>query len=155
MENNPDRDKNYEAYFLDELDEMESRNYEDAGKGKRFLNYIIDFIGMMILGFILGVVLGLVGLGDVIESINNYIVGFILILIYYPLLEGTTGRSLGKLITGTKVTMEDGSEPDFGTIMKRTFCRLIPFEGFTFLGDNPGLHDRISNTRVVLVKKNY
>jgi uncharacterized RDD family membrane protein YckC len=46
--------------------------------------------------------------------------------------------------------MEDGSKPDFGTTLKRTLCRIIPFEQFSFLGSQSrGWHDSICGTYVV------
>ena len=67
----------------------------------------------------------------------------------YPF-ESLSGRTLGKLITGTIVVNENGKKPDFGTVFKRSLCRLIPFNAISFLF-NPGLgwHDSISDTYVV------
>jgi uncharacterized RDD family membrane protein YckC len=45
--------------------------------------------------------------------------------------------------------MKDGSKPNVYTIIKRTLCRFIPFEIFTFLGSKRGWHDVFSNTYVV------
>ncbi|MFM7319451.1 MAG: RDD family protein, partial [bacterium] len=65
-------------------------------------------------------------------------------------LETATGRTFGKWITGTIVIHEDNDKPDFGQIIVRTICRMIPFEVFSFLGGNPqGWHDRFSRTKVV------
>ncbi len=60
----------------------------------------------------------------------------------------TKGRSLGKLITGTKVVMIDGSAPTTKNYFYRNLCRIIPFDTLTFLGEN-GWHDKISKTTVV------
>lgn len=44
--------------------------------------------------------------------------------------------------------MKNGEKPSFSVIFKRTLCRLIPFDGFSFLGSR-GWHDSISDTYVV------
>lgn len=69
-------------------------------------------------------------------------------IFYYSFSEGIFGRSLGKFITGTIVVDENGQKPSFGTIFKRTLCRLIPFDALSFLGSR-GWHDSISDTYVV------
>lgn len=71
---------------------------------------------------------------------------------YYIVLEAATGRTLGKLLTGTKVVDDAGEAPSFGQILGRTFSRLIPFEPLSFFGVTVrGWHDRLSATHVVSV----
>jgi uncharacterized RDD family membrane protein YckC len=55
------------------------------------------------------------------------------------------------MITKTKVvSRKTGKKPPFWTIVGRTFARLIPFDGFSFLTENPiGWHDSLSGTMVV------
>jgi len=77
-------------------------------------------------------------------------------LIYYLAQEALWGRTLGKLITGTKVVNEDGSKLTFGRALGRTLCRLIPFEALSFLGGSGrprGWHDTIPKTKVISVRK--
>jgi len=124
-----------------------------ANKGLRFLNYLIDLVAVI---FILAIVLitlsfTLEALGLTIseESIVFDLFIYVLVVIIYFLIEFVTkGRSLGKLITGTKVVMIDGTEPTTKDYFVRNLCRIIPFDAFTFLGEN-GWHDKISKTTVV------
>jgi uncharacterized RDD family membrane protein YckC len=58
------------------------------------------------------------------------------------------GADAGKLLFGTFVVSASGAKPAFGQIVKRTLCRYIPFEPFSFFGET-GWHDSISKTRVV------
>ena len=76
-------------------------------------------------------------------------IGIAIGIIYFAVMEFSFGKTLGKMITKTKVVMADGSKPTFGTIFIRTLCRHIPFEPFSFLGGPVGWHDSISKTRVV------
>lgn len=137
-----------------------------ASKGTRLGNYIIDLIIQYVIIFLIGVVSVLFGeltgnyvLYDfIVESdstILDYILGYIIAIIYYSLIESVTdGRSLGKFITKTKVVNYEGEKPSFNTILVRSLCRCIPFDAFSFLGDDgKGWHDSISKTYVVDIKK--
>jgi hypothetical protein len=71
-----------------------------------------------------------------------------LFFVYYLLLEGIVGTSFGKLITNTVVVNESGRRPTIGQTIGRTFCRLIPFDGWSFLFRQRGWHDTLSGTYV-------
>jgi uncharacterized RDD family membrane protein YckC len=124
-----------------------------ANKGLRFLNYLIDLVAVI---FILAIVLIILsftsealGLTISEESILFDLFIYVLVVIIYFLIEFVTkGRSLGKLITGTKVVMIDGTDPTTKDYFVRNLCRIIPFDALTFLGEN-GWHDKISKTTVV------
>lgn len=135
-----------------------------ATKGLRFANYIIDYIVQVLLGAAIGFVLGLIaemtGSYDLIDflfysgRLMELVFGYLIMLIYYTTFESLTGRSLGKYITNTKVILYDGSKPTFNEILVRSLSRMIPFEQFSFLGqDGKGWHDTISKTYVVDIKK--
>jgi uncharacterized RDD family membrane protein YckC len=125
-----------------------------TSKGKRFTNYLIDLVCVYILALILGLTIGAIGsiAPDIIQILDNkwlfYLLGIILPVVYYTVLESDNGRTVGKYITKTKVVMETGKKPDFKTILIRSLCRCIPLEQFSFLGDE-GLHDRLSKTSVI------
>jgi len=137
---------------------------KEAGTGKRFLNYLIDLVCLylfsMMFGFVLAIVLSLMAPGalsflDNPNILLNYLIGIIFGTLYYVILEGSTGRTIGKLITQTKVVDNEGHKPGLTKILKRSVCRFIPFEPFSFLGSSSrGWHDSLSDTRVVKVEKN-
>ena len=123
-----------------------------ASTGQRLRTMFLDTFFYFILFFVFGLVMGLVGLGDLIEG---NLLGAIMFLIYYIPQEAFSGRTLGKLITGTKAVSEDGTELTFGQVLGRTLCRFIPFEAFSFLGGNGrprGWHDKIPKTKVISVR---
>jgi len=133
-----------------------------ASKGNRFVNFIIDTIAYYILIFILSVAFGIlaaIGITGPLsmlaeEGIAVYVFSFGVFFIYFMIFEVFLQRSLGKYITKTKVVMEDGSKPKASDIIIRSLCRLIPFEVFSFLGeDGRGWHDSMSDTYVVDIKK--
>ncbi|MDX6181380.1 RDD family protein [Flavobacterium sp. Fl-77] len=128
-----------------------------ASSGKRFLNYIIDMIFFVIAMYLFGLFLGILialgfegvsfwmqGLGD----LGWNLIGITILLVYYTLTEGFFGRSVGKFITGTVVVDENGEKINFGSALKRSLCRLIPFDGLSFFGSR-GWHDSITDTYVV------
>lgn len=136
-----------------------------AGLGLRFLNYIIDFITSVIIMWIfiaiIIVILSIVKGIDVNESLDdladlNPLVDRIVTLLMYAFImflteKITKGRSLGKLITGTRVVKSDGSELTTDDLLKRNFSRAVPFDQLSFLGSN-GWHDKWSDTNVVKIK---
>ena len=132
-----------------------------ASTWRRFLNYIIDiifvFIGVLLFGFIVGLLIafGMEGVSDWFTSLGDLewnLIGFGILVIYYTLTEGIFSRSIGKFITGTIVVDENGEKINFGTAFKRSLCRLIPFDVFSFLGSGRGWHDSIADTYVVKKK---
>ena len=126
---------------------------ESVESGKRFATYLLDFAFIFISAMGMGIVAALVGFLDVVENINDYVLGFIVTFSYYVFFESLYGQSPGKMIVGTIVVTEDGKRPHVGTIVIRSLCRFIPFEAFSFFG-NPctGWHDTLSKTRVIRKK---
>jgi uncharacterized RDD family membrane protein YckC len=131
-----------------------------ASPGHRLLNYIIDivmiYIIIIILVFVTVFLEELAGGAAIYEWTQNmsdlqgYVVFYVTMFTYYIVFETYSSRTIAKYITKTLVVTEDGLPADLKTIVQRTFCRFIPFDPLSFLG-NPsrGWHDSISNTYVV------
>lgn len=124
-----------------------------AGQWARFVNLIVDYMALFVLGMIVGIVVVVIGGqagADWLDRTPGFFIGIPIMLAYYFVFEVTTSRTLGKLLTGTRVVDEYGHVPTTGQIAGRTLCRLIPFEAFSFLGKpTRGWHDSIPNTYVV------
>jgi uncharacterized RDD family membrane protein YckC len=123
--------------------------YVEATKGQRLANLALDYLGFMLLAFVLGIVLALVGRADLFDGPAGNLFGLMIVAGYYLAFEGAFGRTPAKFLTGTKVVDVSGGRARFSQILGRTFSRLVPFEAFSFLGSGHGWHDRWSNTRVV------
>ena len=123
----------------------EQRN---ASTGQRFANLLVDYVALITVNAIIGALMVLLLGMDEIGPGLDFIVGTLVMFAYYAASEATFGRSMGKLVTGTRVVDVDGGPPSFGQILKRTALRFVPFEAFSFFGPN-GLHDRLSGTRVI------
>ena len=135
-----------------------------ATRGQRFANYVVDAIVKYVIrfAFVFGWALisdGYYG-GNILSLLVpksgglNLVIGYGFSIVYYFLFEAITQRTIGKYITNTIVINIDGDKPDLGTIFKRTLCRIIPFEPFSFFRDDArGWHDTITDTIVVDVRK--
>ncbi len=137
--------------------------YTHADKGKRFLNYILDsilstillYVGLFLLGGTLALFSDSTGDANLFEGVLFavlYLLSLLLPVAYYVFFEHySNGKTLGKIITKTRVVRKDGSKPSFGQIVGRSFARLIPFEAFSVLGSDKGIgwHDSLSGTVVI------
>jgi len=148
----------------------DSGTFPQASVGKRFLNYLLDFGAMFVFGLGIGLLWALAFPEQWAESeaesstsstswvstgkVNDTMVGWAILVIYYLIFKATTGRSLGKLITGTKVvTVDHQHRASFLQILGRSIARLIPFEQFSILtSDHRMWHDSLSGTIVVDVR---
>ena len=125
----------------------------EASKIKRFLNAFIDGIIIGIATNIITYVLTMAGMNGIIASLLSIVINLVVFYFYYTTLEGGSGQTIGKRVTGTKAVMVDGSPLTPDALRTRTLWRLIPIvDAVTFLLDGPGWHDRFSETRVIEVK---
>lgn len=131
-----------------------------ASKGDRFLNYLIDSLIVYIVWISIGTTIILIAditnndaLSERIETMTamEHSLSFAgVMMLYYLVMEIYFSRTLAKYFTKTVVAMRNGSKPTTAAILKRTLCRFIPFEAFTFLGSKSrGWHDSFSHTYVV------
>lgn len=141
--------------------------YTPAGRGSRFLNFLIDNLFMRfalsyVTGYIVGYILlytapdFLVALAIEEESghgwryyLTLFLLSYFNYLVYYTFCEfGFKGYTLGKLITGTKAIREDGNPLTFKDALLRSLTRIVPFEAFSALGGSPW-HDTWTKTVVI------
>jgi len=133
-----------------------------AATGKRFLNYVID----VILFYVLFIGAGIIFLIASPESINDIddspgfnIMDRLISLVAYAIYMGFVealfkGKSLGKLITGTRAVMPDGTPVGWGKAFARGFSRAVPFCVFSAFGDPCyPWQDRWTDTLVIDEKK--
>jgi len=130
---------------------------------KRLLNLLIDVAAVILIFLFIGVVGVLASLlgSDAIliwfeqmDTNTDRIITTLVMVVYLFVTELLTQRSLGKLITGTIVVMEDGSKPTTKAILVRALCRILSIEALSFIRKVPrGWHDTASDTYVVDAKK--
>jgi len=139
--------------ILDAQEKFENPEKYLADKGIRFVNYILDRIGMYIFMYS---ILSLVGDNLFASEMDDEMsdLGLLLLFMslfgYWIIFEYAFGKSPAKFLTRTKVVTKQGYRPSLLQIIGRTFCRFIPFEPFSFFGSRPvGWHDSLSSTLVV------
>jgi uncharacterized RDD family membrane protein YckC len=143
------------------LDDIEY-TYTQAGSGKRFANFLIDRISFYIIWrtlfkfFTLPIAIALYKTSHdkSVLTVEIYLmtsVGFVLFITACEAI--TKGKTLGKLITGTRAVTADGYLITPKTAFLRSISRLVPFEVFSALGDpSYPWHDRWTRTIVIVEK---
>jgi len=146
--------------------EQEIFNYEQASAGQRFLNYLVDALIMQYgLSFLTGIIVAKIVMAispetafDLFVTRSNsmdvligfYLVGILNYLLYYTICEKAfKGKTLGKLITGTKALRENGEELRFKDAFLRSLSRLVPFEPLSIWFGNGLWHDGWTKTAVI------
>ncbi len=133
--------------------------YCRASSGKRLANYLIDIVVFYIVLFFIAMVLEILYPNSVSGLEVNPIVDRLITLFFYGLIMFLIemcfqGKSLGKLITGTRAMALNGETLTFEKALIRNFVRAVPFNALSALGTpcSPW-HDNWSNTIVVDEKK--
>ncbi|MBO0938881.1 RDD family protein [Fibrella sp. HMF5335] len=135
-------------------DELVEYQYEPASKASRFVNNFIDRIVAIFVTLTLGGMFSYVGrLFSGSEQISGLTVlaGVLVFPAYYIILEWKLGKTVGKMITKTRVINDDGGPISLGQAIGRFLCRFIPFDSWVvlFSSSGRGLHDSIADTWVV------
>ena len=102
---------------------------EEAGVGGllvgRWLGAWIDLLVLTALFFVPTLAARSLGVFDQ-QATNYLIIGSLFICaLYFPLLEGLWGRSIGKFVSGLRVVDKNGRAPGLGRALVRTVFRLI------------------------------
>ena len=133
-----------------------------ATTGQRFANLLIDlavaYAAIFLLSFLLAMVFPSYAMlayeasesDDLSAKLIFNLFALVFLTAVYTLIEGTTkGKTLGKLITGTRAVREDdGSRIGWKEAFIRSISRWVPFEVFSGLSGHPW-HDKWSKTIVV------
>lgn len=139
------------------LSDFESE-LDPANRNVRFVNFIVDravfFFVMKGINLFWATYLPMLVYSTDLTTAN--IITVLAGLLLYGFITGLTevllkGRTVGKLITGTRAVNPDGIYISAGTGFLRGLIRIIPFEPFSaFGGEWPRpWHDRWTNTWVV------
>lgn len=147
--------------------EQELLNYELASKGQRFLNYLVDalFINYVLelaTGKAIASLFGTIAATDeegllYSDYWGTYLAATLIVTIlnsflYYAVCEKAfKGKTLGKLLTGTRAIRDDGQELTWKDTMLRSISRWVPFEALSIFFRNDGRmwHDAWIKTSVV------
>jgi len=134
------------------LTEFEQSQNQLAGTGQRFVNYLVDIIVIYVVVVIIAIPFGGLTQLVVTNPAMYYLVFFGLFFLYYGFLEGTKGKTVGKMITKTTVVTNSGEPMSVSKALLRTLCRIVPFEFISAFLGGPMWHDKWADT--MLVKDN-
>lgn len=96
-----------------------------AGLGKRILGGLIDIVILVIFAIIWSMIFGTNVAGIQTVSGVPALVEFLVVILYYIILEATTGKTLGKYIVKTKVVNAQGNKISWGQSIGRNLMRII------------------------------
>jgi uncharacterized RDD family membrane protein YckC len=148
-----------------------NNNYRYAGLWRRFWGLLIDFVFLSAFFFpITRIVKGtwLMGISDhrwskgFIASDPICLVFFIIIVLYFILLEGIRGATIGKWMAGTRVVNLDGGKPGITKSIIRNVLRAVDsLPAFNIAGviliarskERARFGDRVAGTRVIIVHR--
>ncbi|GAA3954735.1 RDD family protein [Hymenobacter algoricola] len=120
----------------------------EASKTRRFLNWLIDSIGV----FLLLTLLVRFCSSPTTTRLQLQLASMSLLFVYYAGAEFFFQRSVGKLLTHTLVVSQDDERPSLGAVLLRTVCRFIPLEPLSLLLTGKRVwHDTLSGTKVVFI----
>jgi uncharacterized RDD family membrane protein YckC len=110
----------------------------------RLYNFLIDSAVFFVVVIIFSILLK-----DYVAQEHLKYIMIPLYYLYYFIMEWTTGQTIGKMITKSKVvTSKTDEKPTLSSILIRTLCRLIPVDFFTYLFIQMGIHDLVSKTEL-------
>ena len=113
-------------------------------KRVRLYNFLIDSA----LFFVIVIVFSIL-LKDYVTQEDLKYMMIAVYYLYYFIMEWTTGQTVGKMITKSKVVNSGTDEkPGILSILIRTLCRLIPIDFFSYLFIPMGIHDKLSKTEL-------
>lgn len=139
------------ADLTTKIEEQKEFDSKKVSSLTRFIHFIVDTIAFVILTIIFAFVLGLF-INPTDQSLMN-LMGYLMLAAgffgYYVFMETKFQKTIGKFITKTKVVNKNGTRPEVGDIVRRTFCRLIPFDRVSFLFTPNGFHDKLSDTTII------
>ena len=132
--------------LIAKFEEEEQFETKKVSSLTRFLNFIIDTIVWFL---IVAILTSQLNAKDASQMLFGYLIFFASYIGYYAFMETKFQKTIGKFITKTKVVNKNGTKPKGGDILRRTFCRLIPFDRISFLFTPNGFHDRLSDTTII------
>lgn len=118
-----------------------ARSYDTSIIVRRWLGCWVDFVALVAIFMLPDALLG----NEMYQRLLPLWIA--LAVAYFPLTEGLTGRSLGKLATRTVVVNADGQKPGVLAALVRTLLRLIEVNPLLLGGVPAGVVAASSKTR--------
>jgi hypothetical protein len=118
---------NIEDVKVDWASKIEEKDENDSMKVTlltRLIHFIVDTLAFFLLTIVLAYILGLFihSVSQNIITIFGFLIYVIGFFVYYVFMETKYQKTIGKFITKTKVINKNGTKPELGDIVRRTFC---------------------------------
>lgn len=126
-------------------------NMKMVGVGTRTLNFLIDSLIVGLLAYAAYKVNTWYAFYYRTPFFTYGYFFFAMILVYYTIAEGITGRTVGKMLSYSKVVKPNGTKPGFGLAFIRSLIRLTVIDLFFIPFYERPLHDVLTKTYVVEV----
>lgn len=130
---------------------------KSVGIGTRVLNFLVDTIVIFIIAYIIGKINDYYAEQFKLHNVPfkyyfsfGYLF-FTVLFIYYTICELIFARTLGKLLSYSKVVNAQNKRPNVLQVLIRSLVRLTVIDMFFFPFFDKTLHDYLSKTNVVEV----
>lgn len=136
---------------------------KETSKGQRFFHLFIDGVFMACLTFpmligLLGAFIHKYNINMANDRFTERVILFAIMavsrVVYYTFFEVLFNASPGKFLTNSIVVTKQREKLDITSGILRSLYRSVPFESFSFLGNEDGWHDKWSETKVLKTKTN-
>jgi uncharacterized RDD family membrane protein YckC len=136
------QDPNPQENLLDDFDAQ----LVQANAGQRLANFLIDMFSFYAFLFAISYIIP-----SLAAMVFTPLVPTILYAVYISIVElAFNGKTLGKLVTGTRAVQDDGNPITSSNAFTRGFSRIVPFEVFSAFGSPTyPWHDKWSHTYVI------
>jgi uncharacterized RDD family membrane protein YckC len=138
--------------------QQQGYGYSYGGTPYQYAGFWARFAAVFIDGMIIGVPLNIVTMAAGDAAILIQLMGFVAGVLYYAILEGSTGQTVGKMALSIRVVDQDSWQPGIGTGrgVGRYFARwlsALPFLlGYFWMlwdKDKQTFHDKLARTKVI------
>ncbi|QIA08816.1 RDD family protein [Draconibacterium halophilum] len=105
----------------------------------RFLAYIIDWLLILVIGWIFSSFMLILWF-----PVEIFLIAFAYRLIF----ESSTDTTIGKRLFGLSIQQNNDSDISFKSILIRNLARIILIYWIPIINGKSGLHDKIANTQI-------
>ncbi|MBS1729554.1 MAG: RDD family protein [Bacteroidetes bacterium] len=124
-----------------------------VGIGTRVMNFLVDTTIIFIITYIVYKIWNFNVFYYHIPYYPFYYFMALILFLYYLVFESINGRTVGKLLTISRVANAAGGKPSFFQILIRSLIRITVIDCFFIPFLNMPLHDFLSKTYVVDYEK--
>ncbi len=128
-------------------------NTKPASSLKRLINFVFDSLIIIVIAYLIKHFVFPKPITQLDSGISFNLSFYLFFLLFYISMEYFLGKTIGKMITRTKMISRSGKKINLMNIIIRTFLRFFILEWISFFKKRPiGWHDSLSDTKVIDLK---